>query len=119
MNCTLSARRLLISRKNWLYLRRERLHLSARSKHSGSHVASVQRPQCPECVRRSRMIARPSHGACVESQIARPSRPTVDLDHIFTPPLEAGSRTRPDIIAPAMLLPASKSAAALAASKES
>ena len=44
MNCMLSARRLLILGRNWLYLRRERLHLSARSKHSGSHVASVQRP---------------------------------------------------------------------------
>src|SRR6266404_8176012 len=74
-----------------LYLRRERLHLNARSKRSGNRVTSVQGPQSPECVRRNRMIARPSHGACVESQIARVR--------------DAAS--------------ASKSAAALAASKES
>src|ERR1700732_1471044 len=42
MNCTLSARRLLTSRRNWLYLRRERLHLSARSKHSRSYAASAK-----------------------------------------------------------------------------
>ena len=37
-----SMERLLTSRRNWLYLRRERLHLSARSKHSGSYAASAK-----------------------------------------------------------------------------
>src|SRR6201997_5563452 len=39
MNCRLSARRLRSSRRSLLYLRRERLHLNTRSKHSGSYAA--------------------------------------------------------------------------------
>src|SRR5580700_4257132 len=38
MNCIISARRLLRLGRNWLFLRRERLHSSVRSKHSGSQV---------------------------------------------------------------------------------
>src|SRR6266481_5779064 len=70
----LSARRLLTSERNWLYLRNERLNLSAQSKHSGSYAAAAKDRNVTNACAGNRMIARPSHGACVESQIARVRR---------------------------------------------
>src|SRR5271169_2749237 len=50
-NCMLSARRFLTSGRNWLHSRHERLHLSARSKNSGSYAASAKDRNVPNaCV---------------------------------------------------------------------
>src|ERR1700737_1547635 len=68
MNCILSARRLLTSRRNWLYLRRERLHLSARSKHSRSYAASAKdRNVTNACVGTGRLRERRPGGAYWQS----------------------------------------------------
>src|SRR5438874_7838486 len=87
MNCMLSGRKLLISRRNWLYLRHGRLHLSARSKHSRSYAASAKdRNVKNACVGTGGLRVGPRI-------IARHYHHRVDLDHTLMPPLSLSRGT--------------------------
>src|SRR5258705_6257667 len=89
MNCILSTRRLLTSRRNWLYLRRERLHLSARSKHSRSYAASAKdRNVTNACVETGRLRVGPrirSH----DDLDGQRGRIRQHLDRSFLSPIKA------------------------------